>query len=380
MVKKILKKTTLLLLFGAFMQSCCLLMPRARTSEVTVNVTPSNASIYDYYGKLIGTDKTVIYWPCSSDKYATRTITIKAPGYRTQTQKITNYRYNYTKTYNLEKKVDTHVKVSVTPSNANIFFYGRNIGTGSCTLTYDEDDASNSYHEITCKAPYYYDKTVRVLKSDGYKKITLDRKPIKTIVTVPSDADIYINNNHVAQGSYDISFENTDRVQITLEKIGYETATYTLMKNDSRQTITYKLEEDEAYANSYGPGEAEVDFINKWLEIIPRKNMSEDDVWRRMIATISNDEYFEQLDKTDKASGWIRTFPQIHSYTKSDVRVTLEIKPDYSTGDLRYKVRLLFEKRKKDSGEEGWKKYDRGLKKYLKLYDELINSVGENKL
>ena len=123
MVKKILKKTTLLLLFGAFMQSCCLLMPRARTSEVTVNVTPSNASIYDYYGKLIGTDKTVIYWPCSSDKYATRTITIKAPGYRTQTQKITNYRYNYTKTYNLEKKVDTHVKVSVTPSNANIFFY-----------------------------------------------------------------------------------------------------------------------------------------------------------------------------------------------------------------------------------------------------------------
>lgn len=134
---------------------------------------------------------------------------------------------------------------------------------------------------------------MRVLKSDGYKKITLDRKPIKTIVTVPSDADIYINNNHVAQGSYDISFENTDRVQITLEKIGYETATYTLMKNDSRQTITYKLEEDEAYANSYGPGEAEVDFINKWLEIIPRKNMSEDDVWRRMIATIGNDEYFE---------------------------------------------------------------------------------------
>lgn len=195
----------------------------------------------------------------------------------------------------------------------------------------------------------------------------------KTILAYPSDADIYINNEHVGKGNYNVNLEYKDRVIVTVKKTGYITATYTLFKNNPNQTITYKLEEDEAYTSSFGSGDTEVDFINKWMEIIPRKELSEDDAWRRMIAAIGN--YFDHFDKMDKSSKWIRTFPKIHSYKNLDVRVTLEVKPDYSTGNLRYKVRLLFEKKEKGGGVEDWKKYDRGLKQYINLYDEIKSSM-----
>jgi hypothetical protein len=87
-------------------------------------------------------------------------------------------------------------------------------------------------------------------------------------------------------------------------------------------------------------------------------------------------ENFEQVEKTDKSSGWIKTFPAITPYKTSDVRTTLEIAPSYSTGELQYKARLSFEKRKKGSGDEGWVKYDRLLKIYKDVIPNLINSIG----
>ena len=69
----------------------------------------------------------------------------------------------------------------------------------------------------------------------------------KTILAYPSDADIYINNEHVGKGNYNVNLEYKDRVIVTVKKTGYITATYTLFKNNPNQTITYKLEEDEAY-------------------------------------------------------------------------------------------------------------------------------------
>ena len=247
------------------------------------------------------------------------------------------------------------------------------VGVGSYIFDFTEEDSNGSYYEVDIEAPNYYPETVKIYKNDNEKQVVLVRKPIKTIVTVPGDADISINNEQVAKGKYDVSFENTNKVLITLSRVGYETATYTLLKSDPNQTITYEMDIDEAYENSEG-GESASQYANRWVPIKVRSNLSEEEAWLRMISIVR--ENFDQLEKTDKSSGWIKTFPAITPYKASDVRTVMEIVPDFSTGEKKYKVRLTFEKRKKGSGEEGWVEYNRLMKKYKDVIPNMINSIG----
>ncbi len=373
------KKTNLLafIICSVVMSSCCVLMPRARTSNVSVTVSPSNAEIYDSYGNQLGTGSATLHFDCKDSKDAYYNISMKADGYRVRTERIYNYRKDYSRNYTLEQKINTTVRVSVNPSNASIYYKNGNIaGTGSCTLTFDEDDSSDSYYELTLDAPNHYSRKVKVYKNGGNKSFSLERKPIKTVVVIPADADIAVNNDVVGKGKYDVSFENRDKVLLTFSCIGYETEIVTLHKNHTEQTITYQLDEDEAYINSIG-GETAGQFVNRWVPIVVRKNLSEEEVWIRMLSIVR--EHFEDIEKTDKTSKWIKTFPAITPYKASDVRTVLEIVPSYSTGELQYKVRLSFEKRRKGTGDDGWQKYDRLLKRYQDVIPNLINSVGEGR-
>lgn len=200
------------------------------------------------------------------------------------------------------------------------------------------------------------------------------RHEYKTVVVIPSEAEIYVNNELLGKGSCNVSFSGREKVLLTFKCNGYETATYSLLRSNLEQTVSYRLEQDEAYFNSESE-EISSQYVNKWVPIVPRSDLQGDDVWRRMISTIRNAGF--ALEKTDKSSGWIKTFPIVKSYKTSDIRTTLEVLPDYSTGDKQhYKVRLNFERRQKGRGEEGWVKYNRLLKDYRDVIPYLINSVG----
>ena len=195
----------------------------------------------------------------------------------------------------------------------------------------------------------------------------------KTVIVIPAETEILVNNESMGKGKCEVSFDNRDKVLLTFKCNGYETSSYYLLRNNTEQTITYRLDPDEAYLNSEGD-ETASQYANKWVPIVARKGLSEDEVWLRIMSIVR--ENFEYIEKTDKSSGWIKTFPAITSYKTSDVRTTLEICPSYATGERQYKVRLSFEKRKKGSGDEGWEKYDRLLKKYKDVIPNLLNSVG----
>jgi hypothetical protein len=199
------------------------------------------------------------------------------------------------------------------------------------------------------------------------------REYIKTVLVIPADADILVNNEPVGKGRYDVSFEGRDKVLLTFSRVGYESATYYLLRSNTEQTVTYQLDKDDAYENSLG-GETAAQYANKWVPITVRKSLTEEEVWKRMLSIVR--EFFEQVEKTDKSSGWIKTFPAVTPYKSSDVRTTLEIAPSYAAGELQYKARLSFEKRKKGSGDEGWEKYDRLLKIYKDVIPNLLNSIG----
>lgn len=355
------------------LSSCCVLFPNSRKSTVTVKVSPSNAVIKKSNGTYLGTGSCKLDFDCYDDKYDYYTISISAPDYKTRTERVENYRFDYTENYSLTKLKHYKVKLSVTPSNASIYLNDAVVGVGSYIFDFTEEDSNGSYYEVYIEAPNCYPETVKIYKNDNEKQVVLVRKPIKTIVTVPGDADISINNEQVAKGKYDVSFENTNKVLITLSRVGYETATYTLLKSDPNQTITYEMDIDEAYENSEG-GESASQYANRWVPIKVRSNLSEEEAWLRMISIVR--ENFDQLEKTDKSSGWIKTFPAITPYKASDVRTVMEIVPDFSTGEKKYKVRLTFEKRKKGSGEEGWVEYNRLMKKYKDVIPNMINSIG----
>lgn len=195
----------------------------------------------------------------------------------------------------------------------------------------------------------------------------------KTVVVIPAEAEIYVNNEPMGKGNCEVPFDGRDKVLLTFKCNGYETASYYLLRNNSDQTVTYRLDQDEAYVNSEG-GESASQYANRWVPIVVRPGISDDEAWMRMISIVR--ESFEHIEKTDKSSGWIKTFPTITSYKTSDVRTTLEICPSYATGEKQYKVRLSFEKRRKGSGDEGWEKYDRILKIYKDVIPNLLNSVG----
>ena len=373
MMKCKIINAVLSLVVMTMLSSCCVLFPNSRKSTVTVKVSPSNAVIKKSNGTYLGTGSCKLDFDCYDDKYDYYTISISAPDYKTRTERVENYRFDYTENYSLTKLKHYKVKLSVTPSNASIYLNDAVVGVGSYIFDFTEEDSNGSYYEVDIEAPNYYPETVKIYKNDNEKQVVLVRKPIKTIVTVPGDADISINNEQVAKGKYDVSFENTNKVLITLSRVGYETATYTLLKSDPNQTITYEMDIDEAYENSEG-GESASQYANRWVPIKVRSNLSEEEAWLRMISIVR--ENFDQLEKTDKSSGWIKTFPAITPYKASDVRTVMEIVPDFSTGEKKYKVRLTFEKRKKGSGEEGWVEYNRLMKKYKDVIPNMINSIG----
>jgi len=116
-----------------------------------------------------------------------------APGYRTKSVKV--YKYQKYAGYTMEKKVDTKVNISVIPSNADIYYSnGNKAGTGSCILTFDEEEKSDAFFELKLESSNYYSQTVKVYKSEGSRQFSLQRKPSKTVVVIPADADISVNN------------------------------------------------------------------------------------------------------------------------------------------------------------------------------------------
>lgn len=195
----------------------------------------------------------------------------------------------------------------------------------------------------------------------------------KTVVVIPAEAEILVNNELMGKGKCEVSFDNREKVLLTFRCNGYETSTYYLLKNNTERTVTYRLEADEAYLNSEGD-ETASQYANRWVPLVTRNGLSDDEAWLRIMSIVR--ENFEYIEKTDKSSGWIKTFPSITSYKMSDVKTVLEICPSYATGERQYKVRLSFEKRRKGSGDEGWMPYDRLLKKYKDVIPNLLNSVG----
>ncbi len=200
----------------------------------------------------------------------------------------------------------------------------------------------------------------------------------KTIHVTPETAKIYINGSEVGTGSYTYKFgRNDDFIMLKFEAPGYLSRTVRLLKNNPNKTVAYKLYQDEAMLNSLGSQDG-VDYANKNFTITCREGMSEDIVWKRMMAIVINN--FENAEMRDKDAGWIRS-PWVNTrFTTQTVRTRLEIRMQFAGEGLAYQVKISSEISDDPdcSGDQCFEKYDRVLKKYENIISELQTTLGSN--
>ncbi|MDE5800117.1 MAG: PEGA domain-containing protein [Paramuribaculum sp.] len=205
--------------------------------------------------------------------------------------------------------------------------------------------------------------------SEAAKKITIN--------TIPETASIYIDGQMVGTGSYQVKFDrNTDFYVVKIEADGYIPETYRLRKDNPKNTVLYTLQEDEAMAASVG-SEDGVDLANRWFDVTCRKGLTEDQIWKRLMSVCTN--YFDNIEVRDKSAGWIKTGWRITHFKKQSVRTRLEVRISFTDNDMiSYRVRLTVqEKRDKTCrGENCYKSYDRVLRTFEPMIQELQTSVG----
>ncbi|MBQ2877790.1 MAG: PEGA domain-containing protein [Bacteroidaceae bacterium] len=194
------------------------------------------------------------------------------------------------------------------------------------------------------------------------------------IVTNPEFAKIYVDGNYVGDGVYFLKFTRKDDFfNIKVEAPGYVEKTMRVYKHDSRKTIPIDLREDESIEAS-----VESHLANKYFTINVRDGVDESTAWKLLTQVMLN--YFDEMKTSDKSSGFMNTAWEIDKFPESDVKIRTMVQIKEITNDgMAYQIRISSEKAPLDArGEHGFVPWERILKKYEPLINEMQQRIGKN--
>lgn len=156
---------------------------------------------------------------------------------------------------------------------------------------------------------------------------------------------------------------------------GHITRKYRLMKDNPKNTIVYTLPESEAYSASSSGEESGIQ-PNAWFDIICRKGLSEDMIWKRMMNIATT--YFENIEVRDKTAGWLKSGWVYNKFKYETVRTRLEIRLSFTDENvLSYRARIVSEIKDNDcSSSDCYVKYGRTMHRFDPIVLELQTSVG----
>lgn len=201
----------------------------------------------------------------------------------------------------------------------------------------------------------------------------------KTIIVEPETAKIFVNGSEVGSGSYTLKFDRkTDFYMLRFEAPGYLDRSVKLYKSNPNNTISYKLQVDEAEKNSIGGESESGEIANRWFDVTCREGLTEDVIWKRLMnIAVTN---FDDIEIRDKDAGWIKTNWVTTSFPQQVVRTRLEVRMSFSgDGRISYRVRLDSQIKDRDCrGSNCYVKYDRLLTKYADIVQQLTTTVGSN--
>lgn len=196
----------------------------------------------------------------------------------------------------------------------------------------------------------------------------------KKIVVQPAEAKIYVDGNYVADGNYFLKFgSRNDLYVVKVEAPGYVTKEMKVFKSDTRATIAVTLREDDSLEGSVASNLA-----NRYFTLNVREGVDEAQAWKLLSQVVLN--YFDEMQTSDRASGYMTTAWVTETFPLADVKVRTRVQIKQITNDgLAYQIRIVSETAPRSvSGEHGYKPWPRVLKKYEPLINEMQARIGNN--
>jgi len=210
---------------------------------------------------------------------------------------------------------------------------------------------------------------------------TLNAKDVK-ISVVPEDAKIFVDGNYVGDGIITTTVKG-DFINLKLEAPGYVTIHTKFYKSDKRKAVSYTLRKDTFYEAS-----EQSDLANNYFTITVNKEFyttnedgSRDDskAWKMVHQILLN--YFDEIQSSDLASGFVQTPWVYKAFPEADVqaRVRVTVSEGNIGGALSYKIKIASETAGLNAThkDENFKANDRLLKKYESLIEEFQTRLGE---
>jgi hypothetical protein len=171
-------------------------------------------------------------------------------------------------------------------------------------------------------------------------------KQVKITVT-PSDARIFIDGNYAGDGVTTATIKKKEGfIVVKFEKEGYITLETKIFYTDNRSAVSFTMRRDAFLDITVASG-----LVNKYftvkvdpslIKIVDGKKNSEL-AWKMIHQIILN--YFDEIQTTDMASGFIQTpwlyksFPAV----ERQVRTRVSVKESNLGGDLTFQIKVSSE-------------------------------------
>lgn len=205
-------------------------------------------------------------------------------------------------------------------------------------------------------------------------------KKVKISVT-PSEAKIYVDGNYMADGILTTQVKK-GFIVVKMECPGYITMETKIYDSDTRKAISYTLRKD-----TYLEKTTETDLANKYFTInvspdlyVVKEDGTQDPskAWKLIHEILLN--YYEEIQSTDIASGFIQTPWKYKTFSDADkqVRTRVSIRQINVGGDLTFQVKISSEAASllSQHRDESFQPIDRVSKDVEPLISELQSRVG----
>ena len=171
-------------------------------------------------------------------------------------------------------------------------------------------------------------------------------KEVKITVT-PSDARIFIDGNYAADGVTTATIKKKEGfIVVKFEKEGYITLETKIFYTDNRSAVSFTMRRDAFLDITVASG-----LVNKYFTVkidpslikVENGKRNSELAWKMIHQIILN--YFEEIQTTDMASGFIQTpwlyksFPAV----ERQVRTRVSVKESNLGGDLTFQIKVSSE-------------------------------------
>lgn len=201
---------------------------------------------------------------------------------------------------------------------------------------------------------------------------------------MPSDARISIDGNYVGDGLITTDIKKKESfIVVKMEKDGYLTLETKIYFTDKRKAVSYTLRPD-AFRNVTSPS----GIVNRFFAVTVSKSLYSETTdgkrntelaWKMIHQIILN--YFDEIQTTDKASGFVQTPWSYKSFPEADkqIRTRVSIKESNLGGDLTFQIKISSEAAPLNAmqRDESFQEIDRIAKVFEPMISEFQARLGK---